>query len=135
MDEFVQKLPDGYQTVLNEDASNISQGQRQLVTIARAFVADPEILILDEATSSDTRLKFKSSTPWVGCLVPDKFRVAHRLSTIQNADNIIVMNHGAIVETGTHEGLLRRAASMPICITVNLLQASHLVRRTYDEKI
>ena len=110
VDEFVQKLPDGYQTVLNEDASNISQGQRQLVTIARAFVADPEILILDEATSSvDTRTEVQIQHA-MGRLLKGRtsFVVAHRLSTIQNADNIIVMNHGAIVETGTHEGLLKK---------------------------
>ncbi|GAW98771.1 ABC transporter ATP-binding protein [Secundilactobacillus mixtipabuli] len=110
VDEFVRKLPDGYDTVLNEDASNISQGQRQLVTIARAFVADPEILILDEATSSvDTRTEVQIQHA-MSLLLKDRtsFVVAHRLSTIQNADNIIVMNHGSIVETGTHEGLLKK---------------------------
>lgn len=110
VDEFVRKLPDGYDTVLNEDASNISQGQRQLVTIARAFVANPEILILDEATSSvDTRTEVQIQHA-MSLLLKDRtsFVVAHRLSTIQNADNIIVMNHGSIVETGTHEGLLKK---------------------------
>ena len=110
VDEFVRRLPDGYDTVLNEDASNISQGQRQLVTIARAFVADPEILILDEATSSvDTRTEVQIQHA-MGLLLKDRtsFVVAHRLSTIQNADNIIVMNHGSIVETGTHEALLKK---------------------------
>ncbi|GAX03671.1 multidrug ABC transporter ATP-binding and permease protein [Secundilactobacillus pentosiphilus] len=110
VDEFVRKLPNGYDTILNEDASNISQGQRQLVTIARAFVADPEILILDEATSSvDTRTEVQIQHAMSRLLKGrTSFVVAHRLSTIQNADNIIVMNHGSIVETGTHEGLLKK---------------------------
>ena len=108
VDEFVRKLPDGYDTVLNEEASNISQGQRQLVTIARAFVADPEILILDEATSSvDTRTEVQIQHAMSELLKNrTSFVVAHRLSTIQKADNIIVMNHGAVVETGTHNELL-----------------------------
>lgn len=108
VDEFVRKLPDGYDTILNEDASNISQGQRQLVTIARAFVANPEILILDEATSSvDTRTEVQIQHAMSELLKNrTSFVVAHRLSTIQNADNIIVMNHGSIVETGTHNELL-----------------------------
>lgn len=108
VDEFVRKLPDGYDTILNESASNISQGQRQLITIARAFVADPEILILDEATSSvDTRTEVQIQHA-MSQLLKDRtsFVVAHRLSTIQNADNIIVMNHGSVVETGTHNELL-----------------------------
>ncbi|ANZ60982.1 ABC transporter ATP-binding protein [Secundilactobacillus paracollinoides] len=108
VDEFVRKLPDGYDTILNEEASNISQGQRQLVTIARAFVANPEILILDEATSSvDTRTEVQIQHAMSELLKNrTSFVVAHRLSTIQNADNIIVMNHGAVVETGTHNELL-----------------------------
>ncbi len=110
VDEFVRKLPDGYDTVLNEAASNISQGQRQLVTIARAFVANPEILILDEATSSvDTRTEVQIQHAMSELLKNrTSFVVAHRLSTIQNADNIIVMNHGAVVETGTHNELLAK---------------------------
>lgn len=108
VDEFVRKLPDGYQTVLNEEASNISQGQRQLLTIARAFVADPEILILDEATSSvDTRTEVQIQHAMEQLLENrTSFVVAHRLSTIQNADNIIVMNHGSVVETGNHDELM-----------------------------
>lgn len=110
VDEFVRKLPDGYDTVLNEAASNISQGQRQLLTIARAFVADPEILILDEATSSvDTRTEVQIQHAMNDLLKNrTSFVVAHRLSTIQNADNIIVMNHGSVVETGTHNELLAK---------------------------
>lgn len=110
VDEFVRKLPNGYDTVLNEAASNISQGQRQLVTIARAFVADPEILILDEATSSvDTRTEVQIQHAMSELLKNrTSFVVAHRLSTIQNADNIIVMNNGSVVETGTHNELLAK---------------------------
>lgn len=108
VDGFVRQLPDGYQTVLNEEASNISQGQRQLLTIARAFVADPEILILDEATSSvDTRTEIHIQHAMERLLQNrTSFVVAHRLSTIRDADNIIVMNHGSIIETGTHDSLM-----------------------------
>lgn len=108
VDDFVRKLPEGYDTVLNEEASNISQGQRQLITIARAFLADPDVLILDEATSSvDTRTEILIQKA-MGRLLENRtsFVVAHRLSTIRDADNIIVMNHGSIVETGNHEGLM-----------------------------
>lgn len=110
VDEFVRQLPDGYDTVLNEEASNISQGQRQLLTIARAFVADPEILILDEATSSvDTRTELHIQHA-MGRLLKGRtsFVVAHRLSTIRDADNILVMNHGSIVETGNHDQLMAK---------------------------
>lgn len=108
VDEFVRQLPQGYDTVLNEEASNISQGQRQLLTIARAFVADPEILILDEATSSvDTRTEIHIQHAMERLLKGrTSFVVAHRLSTIQDADQIIVMNQGSIIETGTHAELL-----------------------------
>ncbi|KRM54961.1 ABC transporter ATP-binding protein [Lacticaseibacillus sharpeae] len=110
VDNFVRQLPEGYNTVLNEEASNISQGQRQLLTIARAFVADPEILILDEATSSvDTRTELHIQHA-MQRLLKDRtsFVVAHRLSTIRDADNIIVMNHGSIVETGNHDSLMAK---------------------------
>ncbi|MHA3065845.1 ABC transporter ATP-binding protein [Lacticaseibacillus saniviri] len=110
VDNFVRQLPKGYNTVLNEEASNISQGQRQLLTIARAFVANPEILILDEATSSvDTRTEVHIQHA-MERLLKDRtsFVVAHRLSTIRDADNIIVMNHGGIVETGTHDALMAK---------------------------
>lgn len=109
-DAFVRELPDGYQTVLDESASNISQGQRQLLTIARAFLADPEILILDEATSSvDTRTEVLIQEV-MNALQQERtsFVVAHRLSTIRKADQIVVVNHGKIIETGNHESLMNK---------------------------
>ncbi|MDO5742413.1 MAG: ABC transporter ATP-binding protein [Vagococcus sp.] len=109
-DEFIRRLPHGYDTVLNEEASNISQGQRQLITIARAFLANPEILILDEATSSvDTRTELLIQEA-MSRLLKDRtsFVVAHRLSTIRDADTIIVMNQGEIVETGNHDELMAK---------------------------
>ena len=107
-DGFIRELPDGYQTVLNESASNISQGQRQLLTIARAFLANPEILILDEATSSvDTRTESLIQRAMTELQANrTSFVVAHRLSTIRNAEQIIVVNHGHIIETGNHESLM-----------------------------
>ncbi|MGB8643648.1 MAG: ABC transporter ATP-binding protein [Anaerolineae bacterium] len=107
-DHFIRTLPEGYHTVLNEEASNISQGQKQLLTIARAFLADPEILILDEATSSvDTRTELLIQDAMSQLMKGrTSFVIAHRLSTIRNADLILVMNHGAIIEQGTHAGLL-----------------------------
>ncbi|MGZ4471736.1 MAG: ABC transporter ATP-binding protein [Nocardioidaceae bacterium] len=109
VDRFVHTLPDGYATVIDEDGSNISAGERQLVTIARAFLADPALLILDEATSSvDTRTELLLQKA-MAALRTDRtsFVIAHRLSTIRDADLILVMEHGAIVEQGTHEQLLR----------------------------
>ncbi|MGZ4428840.1 MAG: ABC transporter ATP-binding protein [Nocardioidaceae bacterium] len=109
VDRFVHTLPDGYDTVIDEDGSNISAGERQLVTIARAFLADPALLILDEATSSvDTRTELLLQKA-MAALRTDRtsFVIAHRLSTIRDADLILVMEHGAIVEQGTHEQLLR----------------------------
>jgi ATP-binding cassette subfamily B protein len=107
-DHFIRTLPEGYNTVLNEEASNISQGQKQLLTIARAFLADPEILILDEATSSvDTRTEIQIQKAMTELMKGrTSFVIAHRLSTIRDADLILVMNHGTIVEKGTHEELL-----------------------------
>ncbi|WP_438803911.1 ABC transporter ATP-binding protein [Metabacillus rhizolycopersici] len=107
-DDFIRTLPDGYDTVLGEDATNISQGQRQLLTIARAIIAKPKILLLDEATSSvDTRTEMKIQKAMTKLLEGrTSFVIAHRLSTIRDADLILVMNHGDIIEKGTHEELL-----------------------------
>ena len=110
VDHFVHTLPDGYGLVLNEETTNISQGQMQLLTIARAFLADPKILILDEATSSvDTRTEVLIQKAMDNLMKNrTSFVIAHRLSTIRNADLILVMNHGDIVEQGTHEQLLAK---------------------------
>lgn len=107
-DDFVRKLPLGYDTVLNEEGSNISQGQRQLITIARAFAADPEILILDEATSNvDSRTELVIQKAMKKLMSGrTSFIVAHRLSTIYDADKILVMDQGNIVESGTHGDLI-----------------------------
>lgn len=109
-DDFIARLPDGYNTVLEEDGDNISQGQRQLIAIARAFVSDPEILILDEATSNvDSRTELVIQKAMRELLKNrTSFVVAHRLSTIYDADRILVMDHGDVVETGTHAQLLRQ---------------------------
>jgi ATP-binding cassette subfamily B protein len=108
VDRFVHSLPDGYDTVIDEEGSNLSAGERQLVTIARAFLSDPALLILDEATSSvDTRTELLLQHA-MAALRSDRtsFVIAHRLSTIRDADLILVMEHGAIVEQGTHDELL-----------------------------
>lgn len=107
---FVRTLPEGYNMILNEEASNVSQGQKQLLTIARAILADPKILILDEATSSvDTRTEVQIQRAMEN-LMKDRtsFIIAHRLSTIRDADLILVMDHGDIVEQGNHEELLAK---------------------------
>ena len=109
-DDFIRQLPDGYETVLNEDSDNISHGQKQLLTIARTILADNEILILDEATSSvDTRTE-KLIQEAMDKLMENRtsFIIAHRLSTIKNADKIIVIENGEIIEQGTHEELLNQ---------------------------
>lgn len=108
VDSFVHTLPDGYNMVLNEEASNVSQGQKQLLTIARAILSDPKILILDEATSSvDTRTEVQIQEAMHNLMKNrTSFIIAHRLSTIRDADLILVMSHGDIVEQGTHEKLL-----------------------------
>ncbi len=109
-DHFIRTLPEGYDMVLNEETTNLSQGQKQLLTIARAILADPEILILDEATSSvDTRTEVLIQEAMDELMRGrTSFIIAHRLSTIRNADLILVMNEGDIVEQGTHEELLAR---------------------------
>ncbi len=108
VDHFVRTLPEGYNLVLNEEATNISQGQKQLLTIARAIVIDPTMLILDEATSSvDTRTEVLIQQAMDNLMQNrTSFIIAHRLSTIRNADWILVMNEGDIVEQGKHEELL-----------------------------
>ncbi|MGG4034014.1 ABC transporter ATP-binding protein [Paenibacillus cisolokensis] len=109
-DHFIRTLPEGYDTVLNEEATNISQGQKQLLTIARAILADPAILILDEATSSvDTRTEIHIQQAMNELMKGrTSFVIAHRLSTIRDADLILVMNKGSVIEQGTHEQLLAR---------------------------
>ena len=107
-DHFIRQLPQGYQTELSERASNLSQGQRQLLAIARAILADPAILILDEATSSvDTRTEVRIQKSLLRLMAGrTSFVIAHRLSTIRDADHVLVIDNGAIVEQGTHQGLL-----------------------------
>jgi len=110
VDHFVRTMPHGYDTVIDDDASNLSQGEKQLLTIARAFLADPQILILDEATSSvDTRTEVLVQQA-MSLLMKGRtaFVIAHRLSTIRNADEILVMDQGKIVEQGSHDDLIAR---------------------------
>ena len=109
-DTFIRQLPDGYQTVLTGDGANLSQGQRQLLSIARAAVADPPVLILDEATSSiDTRTE-KIVQEGMDKLMKGRttFVIAHRLSTVRNSDCIMVLEQGRIIERGTHEDLIEQ---------------------------
>jgi ATP-binding cassette subfamily B protein len=108
VDHFVRTLPDGYDTVIDDDATNLSAGEKQLLTIARAFLADPPILILDEATSSvDTRTEVLIQRAMAKLMTGrTSFVIAHRLSTIRDAHMIIVMDRGRIVEQGTHQELL-----------------------------
>lgn len=110
VDSFVRTLPDGYNMILNEEATNVSQGQKQLITIARAILSDPKILIFDEATSSvDTRTEVRIKKAMDNLMKNrTSFIIAHRLSTIRDADLILVMNHGDIVEQGNHRELLEK---------------------------
>ncbi len=107
---FIKTLPNGYNSLINEESTNISAGQKQLLTIARVILANPKILILDEATSSiDTRTEIQIQSAMDNLMKGrTSFIIAHRLSTIKNADLILVMNHGDIVEQGTHEELLAK---------------------------
>ncbi|MBD3207470.1 ATP-binding cassette domain-containing protein [Candidatus Bathyarchaeota archaeon] len=109
-DNFIRRLPQGYQTTLSERGGNLSQGQRQLISIARAIVADPAILILDEATSSvDTRTEMQIQEALLNLMKGrTSFVIAHRLSTIRNADQVLVINNGEIIERGTHSELLEK---------------------------
>ena len=109
-DGFIRRLPDGYDTMLTGDGANLSQGQRQLLAIARAAVADPPVMIMDEATSSiDTRTEAIVQRG-MDALMEGRtvFVIAHRLSTVKNSDVIIVLDHGRIIERGTHEELLEQ---------------------------
>ena len=109
-DSFISRLPDGYHTIISGDGANLSQGQRQLIAIARAYVADPTVMILDEATSSiDTRTE-RLVQQGMKALMEGRtvFVIAHRLSTVRNADAIIVLEHGEIIERGNHEELLAK---------------------------
>ena len=110
VDHFIRTLPDGYQTVLNEESGNVSQGQKQLLTIARAILADNRILILDEATSSvDTRTEIRIQKAMNNLMKGrTSFVIAHRLSTIRDADLILVMKDGDIIEQGNHTELLAK---------------------------
>lgn len=108
MDHFIRTLPGGYQMQLNEEATNVSQGQKQLLTIARAILSDARIMILDEATSSvDTRTEILIQKAMDNLMIGrTSFVIAHRLSTIKNADLILCLKDGDIVEQGTHEELM-----------------------------
>ena len=108
--DFIMKLPKGYQTVISEESTSMSQGQKQLLTIARALIADPPMLILDEATSSVDTITENKIQAAMDLLMKGRtsFIIAHRLSTIRNADTIIVMENGKIMEQGNHETLLQK---------------------------
>ena len=109
-DDFIRRLPDGYDTMLTDNGTNLSQGQRQLLSIARAAVADPPVMVLDEATSSiDTRTEAIVQRGMDALMTGrTTFVIAHRLSTVRNSDVIIVLDHGRIIERGTHEELIEK---------------------------
>ncbi|MEZ5288974.1 MAG: ABC transporter ATP-binding protein [Vicinamibacterales bacterium] len=131
-DHFIRTLPDNYDTVINEEATNLSQGQKQLLTIARAFLSDPAILILDEATSSvDTRTEALIQKGMADLMYGrTTFVIAHRLSTIRTADLILMLEHGRIVEQGTHDALL--AADGRYAAMYHSQFAGHLMGRAAD---
>ncbi len=125
VDRFVHALPDGDDTVLDEEGSGLSSGQRQLIMIARVFLSDPALLILDEATSSvDTRTEVLVQQA-MAALRSDRtsFVIAHRLSTIRDADLILVMQDGAIVEQGTHDALLAADGAYAALYNAQFVQA------------
>lgn len=134
---FIKTLNDGYNMVLDEEASNVSQGQKQLLTIARAILADPKILILDEATSSvDTRTELLIQKAMDNLMEGrTSFIIAHRLSTIKDADMILVMNEGDIVEQGSHEELLEKVDSTLNYITLSLKMTKRCKFNLHNNKL